>query len=266
MTDGTWQYRGRWALVTGASAGIGETFARRLAERGMNLVLSARREDRLRALANELALEYRVHVHVAAADLSKPGAAGVLWMDASDARAIHLLVNNAGFGLKGEFHALSAARQVEMIKVNCVAPMELAHFALRAMRGSGEGGGIVNVASVAGYLPIPTLATYAATKAFLISFSEAVQEESRSTGVRLVTLNPGPVQTEFQSVAGTQVSEKTLGVRTPEEVVAAALAKLEAGGGTVTPGLSNRLSALLARAAPRGLVVRAAEAVYQRLR
>lgn len=266
MTDGTWQYRGRWALVTGGSAGIGETFARALAQRGMNLVLSARREDRLRALAEALALEFRVHVHVVAADLSKPGAAGVLWMEASDGRPIHLLVNNAGFGLKGEFHALPASRQVEMIKVNCVAPLELAHFALRDMRGSGEGGAIINVASVAGFLPIPTLATYAATKAFMMSLSEALAEESRSAGVRVVTVNPGPVRTEFQSVAGTHVNEKTLGVRTPEQVVDAALARLEAGGGTVTPGLSNRLSAVLARAAPRGLVVRAAKAVYQRLR
>jgi uncharacterized protein len=265
MSDESWQYGGRWALVTGASAGIGERFAHALAARGMNLVLAARREDALRRVAAELSAEYRVHTQVAVADLSKPGAAGVLWMEASDGRQIHLLVNNAGFGLKGEFRELPAARQVEMVKVNCVAPMELAHLAIREMWSNG-GGAVINVASVAGYLPIPSLATYAATKAFLISLSEALEEECRATGIRVVTLNPGPVQTEFQSVAGTSVNDRTLGVRTTEEVVAAALARLDSGGGTVTPGLSNRLSALLARMAPRGLVVKTAKAMYQRLR
>jgi uncharacterized protein len=266
MPDQGWDYRGRWALITGASAGIGEVFARALAERGMNLVLAARREERLRAIAVELGEKHRVHTHVALADLGRPGAAGALWQDAAAGRRISLLVNNAGFGLKGEFRELPAARQVEMVKVNCVAPMELAHLALREMWSSGEPCGIINVASVAGYLPIPTLATYAATKAFLISLSEALGEECRDTGIRVVTVNPGPVRTEFQSVAGTSVNENTLGVRTPEQVVAAALSRLERGGGTVTPGLSNRLSAGLARMAPRGLVVRAAKAVYQRLR
>jgi short-subunit dehydrogenase len=266
MSDQGWEYRGRWALITGASAGIGEVFARSLAARGMNLVLAARREDRLRALARELTEAHRVHTHVVQADLTKPGAAGVLWMDATSGRRISLLVNNAGFGLKGDFRELPAVRQVEMVKVNCIAPMELAHLAVREMWSAGEPGGVINVASVAGYLPIPTLATYAATKAFLISFSEALAEECRDSGIRVVTLNPGPVQTEFQSVAGTNVNQKTLGVRTPEQVVGAGLARLEAGGGTVTPGLSNQLSSAMARMAPRGLVVRAAKAVYQRLR
>jgi uncharacterized protein len=266
MADQDWEYRGRWALITGASAGIGEVFAAALAERGMNLVLAARREDRLRELATRISAQHRVHAHVAPADLSKPGAAGMLWRDASEGRRISLLVNNAGFGLKGEFRELPAPRQVEMVKVNCVAPMELAHMAVRELWSAGEGGGVINVASVAGYLPIPTLATYAATKAFMISLSEALAEECRGSGIRVVTLNPGPVRTEFQSVAGTNVNEKTLGVRSPEEVVAAALARLEAGGGTVTPGLSNQLSAAMARMAPRGMVVRAAKAVYQKLR
>jgi len=267
MSAGDWQYRGRWALVTGASAGIGETFARALAERGMNLVLAARREDRLRELAAALSRDFRVHTHVSVTDLSKPGAAGVLWLDAcGGGRSIRLLVNNAGFGLRGDFRDLPAARQVEMVKVNCVAPMELAHLAVNEMWSSGEPGGIVNVASVAGYLPIPTLATYAASKAFLISLSEALAEECRDSGIRVVTLNPGPVQTEFQSVAGTNVNDRTLGVRSPEDVVAAALARLEAGGGTVTPGFSNQLTSAMARVAPRGMVVRAAKAVYRKLR
>jgi uncharacterized protein len=266
MTESGWQYPGRWALVTGASAGIGEVFARALAAKGMNLVLAARREDRLRALGAELSEGYRIHTHAIAADLSKPGAAGVLWMDASSGRRISLLVNNAGFGLKGEFRDLPAARQVEMVKVNCVAPMELAHFAVREMWSSGEPGAIVNVASIAGYQPIPFMATYAASKAFVIALSEAIAAETREAGIRVVTLNPGPVRTEFQQVAGTRVNDRTFGIRSPEQVVQAALARLESGGGTVTPGAANHLASYLVRISPRGLVVRTAKAVMQKLR
>jgi uncharacterized protein len=266
MTESGWAYRGRWALVTGASAGIGEGFARALAARGMNLLLAARREDRLNRLAADLWQAHRVQVHPIPIDLSKPGAAGVVWMEATGGRSVSLLVNNAGFGLKGEFRELSPVRQVEMVKVNCVAPMELAHFAVRDMWSSGEPGGIINVASIAGYQPVPFMAAYSASKAFLMALSEAVAEECRGTGIRVVTLNPGPVATEFQGVAGTQVKESTVGIRTAEQVVAAALAKLEAGGGTITPGLANHLASYLVRVSPRGLVVRGAKAVMQKLR
>jgi len=260
-----WSYRGRWALVTGASAGIGAVFARELAARGMHMALAARREDRLRELAAELEAAHGVLTAVLPADLGKPGAAGVLWQEASDGRTIHLLVNNAGFGLKGHFDELPLDRQAEMVRVNCVAPLELAHLAVREMRAR-RGGGIVNVASVAGYQPIPMLATYAATKAFLITLSEAVAEEVREDGVRVVVVNPGPVITEFQSVAGTQVTAKTPGVKTSEEVVAAALRALEAGKSTVTPGLFNRLSSYAVRVSPRGLVVKTAKQVMTKLR
>ena len=265
MTE-AWEYRGRWALVTGASSGIGEGFARALAERGMNLVLTARREDRLREIAEQIGREYRIHTAVIAADLSRPGAADELWSQATDRRAVRLLVNNAGFGLKGEFHVLPASRQVEMVRLNCIAPLELCHIALREMRAAGEPSGIVNVASVAAFQPIPFLAAYAASKAFVLALSEAVAEESRAAGIRVVTLNPGPVRTGFQSVAGTHVTERTLGVRTVPQVVGAALQTLERGGGTVTPGLSNHVAGWLARAAPRGLAIRAAKAVMQKLR
>ncbi len=260
-----WSYRGRWALVTGASAGIGETFARELARRGMHLVLAARREDRLRALAEELARAHGVETAVVPADLGKPGAPGVLWMEAAEGREIHLLVNNAGFGLKGRFDELPLERQAEMVRVNCTAPLELAHHALRHMRPRGEGA-VVNVASVAGYQPIPLLAAYAATKAFVIALSEALGEESRGSGVRVLVVNPGPVATEFQSVAGTEVGERTLGIRTPEQVVGEALRALERGRRSVTPGLVNRLTGLAVRVAPRGIVIRGAKAIMRVLR
>ena len=266
VADEEWSYRGRWALVTGASAGIGETFARELARRGMNLALVARREDRLRALAQELGAAHRVRTLVLTADLGAPGAAERLWSQAGEGREVHLLVNNAGFGLKGPFAELPLERQAEMVRVNCTAPLELMHHAVRAMRARGTPGAVINVASVAGYQPIPLLATYAATKAFLIALSEAVAEEVRETGIRVVTLNPGPVKTEFQSVAGTQVSDRTAGVMTAAQVVAAALAALEAGRMTVTPGLLNRAGAFAARVAPRSWVVRATKTVMRKLR
>ncbi len=260
-----WEYRGRWALVTGASSGLGEEFARALARRGMNLVLAARREDRLRALATALHTELGVETAVVPADLAKPGAAGVLWLEASDGRPIHLLVNNAGFGLKGRFDELAAERQTEMVRVNCTAPLELAHFAVRDMRPRGAGG-IINVASVAGYQPIPFLATYAASKAFVIALSEALAEENRDAGLRVVTLNPGPVATEFQDVAGTVFGSDPVGLRTPAQVVTAALAALESGRRTVTPGFINRLSTIVVRVAPRGVVVRTAKTIMKKMR
>lgn len=264
MARNEWTYRGRWALVTGASAGIGEASARALAGRGMNVALSARREDRLRALADELGAAHRVRTLVLPADLGEPGAAETLWAAAADTREIHLLVNNAGFGLKGPFAELAVERQAEMVRVNCIAPLELAHHALRHMRG--RGGGIVNVASIAGFQPIPLMATYAASKAFVIALSEALTEEAREHGVRVVVVNPGPVKTEFQSVAGTEVNERTAGVLSAEQVVEAALSALEAGRRTVTPGLFNRVSGSVVRIAPRSLVIRAAKLVMKKLR
>lgn len=259
-----WEYRGRWALVTGASAGIGEAFARELARRGMNLALAARREDRLRALADELSRAHRVRALAFPADLGEPGAPAALWERAAAGREVHLLVNNAGFGLRGSFAELSVGRQAEMVRVNCIAPLELAHRALGHMRG--RGGGIVNVASIAGYQPIPLMAAYAASKAFVITLSEALAEEARGDGVRVVTLNPGPVKTEFQAVAGTEVRERAPGIRTPQQVVEAALRGLEAGGGTVTPGLVNRAATVAVRVAPRSLVLRGAKLIMRKLR
>jgi len=264
MAGEGWEYRGRWALVTGASAGIGEAFARELARRGMNLLMAARREDRLRALADELSRTHRVRALALPADLGEPGAAAALWEHATAGRDVHLLVNNAGFGLKGAFTELSVERQAEMVRVNCIAPLELAHLALRHMRG--RGGGIVNVASIAGYQPIPMMATYAASKAFVITLSEALAEEARADGVRVVTLNPGPVKTEFQAVAGTEVRERAPGIRTPGQVVDAALRGLEGGGGTVTPGLVNRVATTAVRIAPRSWVLRGAKMIMRKLR
>lgn len=261
----TWEYRNRWALVTGASAGIGEAFARELARRGMHLVLTARREERLRALAEELAARYAVQTAVVPADLAEPGEAVRMWDAATEGRTVHLLVNNAGFGLRGTFADLPRDHQVEMVRVNCTALLELAHLALPTMRERRDGG-IVNVASIAAFQPVPQLATYAATKAFVLSLSEALHEEMRGSGVRILALCPGPVPTEFQQVAGTSVSPGTLGYRTAEQVVEATLSALEDNERVVVPGTVNRLGTLAGRWVPRSILLRAAKQVMEKFR
>ena len=263
--DGRWEYRGRWALVTGASAGIGRAFAFSLARRGMHVVLTARRAERLEALARLLRTEHGVQAEVVAADLAEPGEAERVWAEASDGSEVHLLVNNAGFGAKGRFDELSRGRQAEMVRLNCTALLELTHLALPEMRARGAGG-IVNVASVAAFQPVPDLATYAATKAFVLSLSQAVAEESRGSGVRVVALCPGPVSTEFQEVAGTTVNDRTLGIMTAAEVAEAALRALEAGDDTVVPGMLNRLGTVAGRMLPRSLVLRGAKTIIKKFR
>ena len=262
MTE-RWSYRGRWALVTGASAGIGEAFARRLAERGMHLVLAARRAARLRALADELS---RVHGVVAVGvpgDLARPGEAARLWQSASAGRTIDLLVNNAGFGARGRFDELPLPRQVEMVQLNCTALLELTHHALGHMRPRARGG-IINVASIAAFQPVADLATYAATKAFVLSLSEAVWRETRGSGLRVVALCPGRTPTEFQGVAGTGFAEGAFGVRTADQVVQAGLRALERGKSYHVPGLENYLATWLVRLLPRSAVTRALKRLVKR--
>jgi uncharacterized protein len=259
-----WRYAGRWALVTGASAGIGREFAVQLAARGMNLALSARREERLRSLAAELSRDHGVETAVLPADLGEPAEASSLWERASASRTIDLLVNNAGFGAQGRFHELGLERQLEMVRVNCGAVLALAHHALRDMRPRGEGG-IINVASLASFQPVPRIATYAATKAFVLSLSEALWAENHEAGIRVLALCPGRTPTEFQAVAGTGSAEGTFGCRTSEQVVASGLAAFEKGSSFVVPGVENHLASVLVRAAPRSALVRAMKRVARRI-
>lgn len=231
----------------------------------MNLVLAARREDRLRKLADTLAANHGVQADVVAVDLAESGAAAPLWEVASQGRAIHLLVNNAGFGLRGRFEEIPLTRQVEMVQLNCTAVMELAHLALPGMRGRGEGG-IINVSSIVAFQAIPLMAVYAASKAFVLSFSEALREENRRHGVRVVALCPGPVATGFQEVAGTTVTDKTLGIVPAEQVARAALDALESRAGVVVPGFANRAGAAAAKLLPRQLVTRLARQILEKTR
>lgn len=259
---GAFTYDGRWALVTGASMGIGASFAWALAARGMNLVLCARSGDRLAELAGRIEEGRRVQARVVVADLSRPGEAARVWREAGAHGRIDLLVNNAGFGLHGRFGELSVERQAEMVSLNCTAVLELAHHALGEMRPRGAGG-IINVGSVAAFQPVPMKAAYAATKAFVLSLSEAMAEENRGSGVRILCLSPGPTPTGFQAVAGTRVELGQPGVLTPEDVVESALRALDAGKTHVAPGLLNRVSTTFARMLPMSLAARIARRVNE---
>ncbi len=253
----------RRALVTGASSGIGEAFARQLAKRGYDVVLVARRKDRLDKLAGELSTACAVDVEVIEADLSAPeGVAAVeKRLAASD---IELLVNNAGFATHGEFGGLPLERELAEIDVNVKALAALTHAAVTPMV-SARRGIIINVASMGGFQPVPYMSTYAATKAFVLHFSEGVHEEVKKQGVTVTCLCPGGVNTEFQQVAGLNEDRlPSIGRKTPDQVAAAALKAAFAGQAIVVPGVTNRLTATgLVRFLPRFAVRRIAGSMFK---
>ena len=242
------------ALITGASAGLGVDFARQLSARGQRLVLVARRKDRLDALAAELG-----NARAVQCDLSEPGAAAALIADlAAHGERVDLLVNNAGFGLTGRFAQLDGARQRQMIDLNCGALVELAHAVLPGMT-ERKAGAILNVASTAAFQPGPGMAVYFATKAFVLSFSEALHEEMKPHGIAVTALCPGPTATEFGEVAGFGGSAVIDKLSTESAaVVTAGLAALDRRRAVVIPGFVNNAGAQGHRFLPRSLLRRIA--------
>ena len=253
------------ALVTGASAGIGRAFADGLSARGHDLVLVARDAARLEALAAELTAAHGVRADVLAADLLAPdGLAAVEARLVETERPVDLLVNNAGFGTYGRFAELDLAKEVDEVELNVVALLRLTHAALRAMEAR-RAGAILNVASLAAYQPNPVSATYGATKAFVHSFTHAVREEARGTGVTVMLVCPGYTHTEFHERAGlgpTEVPEFVW--QSADTVVAAALRDLDRGRSVSIPGVLNRTAAALSSAAPAGITGRVAGLVIKR--
>ena len=241
-------------LVTGASAGLGAEFARQLSAKGQRLVLVARRKDRLEALAGELGNARTVEM-----DLSQPGATALLMANlAKHGESVELLVNNAGFGLAGAFAELEGLRQREMIDLNCGALMELAHAVLPGMI-ERRSGGILNVASTAAFQPGPGMAVYFATKAFVLSFSEALHDEAKPHGVKVSCLCPGPTRTEFRSVSGFDPKGRLAKISADSpSVVRAGLKGLERNQAVVVPGLANKIISQVNRFAPRSVMRRAA--------
>src|SRR5262245_28511797 len=250
---------GRRALVTGASSGIGAAIARELAARGCELVITARRKDRLAALAAALVKAHRSDVEVVVADLGAPGGEAAMWeaATAGGARPIDVLVNNAGFGHFRSFADVAPARDVEMLQLNVGSLVALTHRFVAQRRARGW---ILNVASIAAYQSVPYFATYAASKAFVRNFSEALHHELKKAGTTVTCLCPGGTHTEFHGVAGAGdygkiANASMLGA---DKVAAIGVRAMLRGRKTVVSGVMNKLSCFFVRFVPRGVASRAA--------
>jgi uncharacterized protein len=254
------KWAGKWALVTGASAGIGKAIAEQLAAAGANLIVTARRTERLVALASDLSAKHGVKVDVIQADLTHPGATrDIHAFTTGKGLEIDLLVNNAGFGAFGRIHDIPVERLLEMIQVNCLAVVELTRLYLPAMIGRRRGDVLI-VASTASFQPVPFISVYAATKAFDLIFAEGIAEEVRSFGVSVCALCPGTTETEFQEVAQ-QPNRAFRFTETAQKVARVGLEGLAHGETCVISGARNRWMVRATRLAPRRLVARMAARV-----
>ena len=242
-------------LITGASSGIGAAFARKFAALGRNVFLVARSEDKLITLCNELGRMSGIRAQYVALDLTEPDAAARLFEESKKrGLEIDMLINNAGFGSMGYFSNLDSAREVEMIDLNIRALVDITHRFLIPMRERKQGT-IINVASTAGFQPVPFMATYAATKAFVLSFSEALSEENRPYGIHVMALCPGVTETNFFEAAHMD-RPPMRGSQTPEEVVDAALRGMKRHKSSIISGWTNKLVAFAVRLFPRSVVLR----------
>jgi uncharacterized protein len=236
----TFHFTNKTVLLTGASAGIGAVFARELSKQGATLILVARREEQLKALAATL-----TNAHVIAADLSTPGASQRVY-DEVIARglSVDVLINNAGFGLHGDFQQMGLKDQREQIDLNIAALVELTHLFMPMIEA--KQGGVIQVASMAGFNPVPYMAVYAATKAFVLSFGAALWAEYQPKGVRVLTLVPGATQTEFFARAGEGAAAGVKKAR-PEDVVNDGITAFTRGRAMVVSGIQNKIFAFFSR-------------------
>lgn len=250
-------------LVTGASSGIGLELARCAAAEGSNLIVVARREGRLRDLATELEERYEVTARVMVHDLDDPDAPQSI-VDELDGTQVDVVVNNAGFGARGAFAALALDEQIGMLRVNVEALTRLTRLLLPAMLERGRGG-VLNVSSTAGFQPGPYMSVYYASKAYVLSLSEALAEETKDTGVTITCLAPGPTKTEFQERAGAKrawVSQ--LNPASAEDVARIGWNGFRSGKVIVIPGPTNRVAATLVKLAPRSIARKATAVLNSR--
>jgi uncharacterized protein len=255
-------WQGKWALVTGASAGIGVALARELAAGSTHLVLTARRLDRLQELARSLEQQYKIQTRVFAADLAQPAAPQAIYDFTQQQNiAIELLINNAGFGQYGELPQVETQRLLDMVQVNCTAVVHLTRLFLPGMVAK-RSGDVLIVSSVAAFQAVPYISTYAATKAFDLLFAEGLAEEMAPHGIRVSALCPGSTESEFHAVAQqekfTQKNQETA-----EKVAHTGLQALAAGKSCVISGLGNYLGAHSQRLVPRRLVTRIAAKMFR---
>ena len=255
-------WQGKWAVVTGASAGIGEAIAVELAEAGVNLVLTARRRERLDLLAERLRTRNGIQAQVIVADLALPEAPQQIFHATEGAGLqVDVLINNAGFGEYGEFLRTNLDMQLSMVQVNCTAVVHLTRLFLPVMAARRRGW-LMIVASTASYQPVPYLSTYGATKAFDRMLAEALSEEMKRHGVRVSALCPGPTESEFSQVAGERKGDR----RKPQSAAAVAQRGLEGlveGKHWVIPYLAGRLQVFTQRFVPRRVVTGAIERLFR---
>jgi short-subunit dehydrogenase len=251
------------ALVTGASSGIGEAAARRLARDGAQLVLVARREDRLTELAHEIESKLHVRTDVIACDLSDAAARERLVSEIqARGRDVSVLVNNAGFGSAGQFQDLDLDGELRMVRTNVEAVVHLCGEYIPGMIDRGAGA-VLNVASTAAFQPLPRQGTYSASKAFVLSFTEVLSSDLKGTGVTATALCPGPVRTEFMDQhPGFDVSSPDFVWMSAEECARAAVKGLERDKRVVVPGIGNRIGTLAGQHAPRSVLLAAARRFY----
>ncbi|MDT5133900.1 MAG: uncharacterized protein QOE41_3211 [Mycobacterium sp.] len=240
-------------VITGASSGIGSELARGLAGRGYPLVLVARRQDRLDELADDLRAQYTVGVDVLPLDMSDAGSREQL-AERLRSEPIAGLCNSAGFGTSGVFQTLPIEQESEEVVLNSLALMELTHAALPGMVERGAGA-VLNIASIAGFQPMPYMAVYSATKAFVQTFSEAVHEELNGTGVSVTVLCPGPVPTEWGEIANAERFSIPLMQVSPGDVAEAAIGGMLAGKRSVVPGIVPKAISVGGRYVPRSLLL-----------
>lgn len=257
--------KGAWCLITGASSGLGEELARQLAHRGANLLLSARTEERLVRLADDLARVNGIGARALPEDLSDPAGPARL-LRAVEATGVFVahLINNAGVGTTGRFAELDPARESAMLRLNTLAPVELARGLIGPMLNERRGG-ILNVASTAAFQPLPFMASYGASKAFVLSFSEALAVELAGSGVQVMALCPGPVRTGFQAAAGFSKPGLPIAELSAQRTIEGALHAYERGERVYTPGVVNGAQAVAARLMPKRLISWATTRTMKRL-
>jgi uncharacterized protein len=243
-------------LITGASSGIGEAFARRLAAEKHDLVLVARSEEKLRELCNELSEKHGITAKFIAVDLSENGADARVFEETEKLGIeIDWLINNAGFGSMGDFAKLGLDKESEMIRLNISALVALTHRYLMGMR-ERKRGTIINVSSAAGFQPVPYMATYAATKSFVTAFSEAIAEENRPYGIQVLALCPGSTKTNFFEASNIERAFKSKGQQTPEQVIETAMRAVGTGRSKVISGWTNWLVAWATNVVPNSLITK----------
>jgi short-subunit dehydrogenase len=255
------RWQDKWALVTGASAGIGVALAEELALGGTNLVLTARRKDRLDTLAQRLAATHKVRTEVFPADLADPSAPEKIFAFTTEKGIeIDLLINNAGFGRYGEFPSVEKQRLLEMVQVNCAAVVHLTHLFAQGMVARRRGD-ILILASTASFQAVPYISTYAATKAFDLLFAEGLAEELKPYGIHVCALCPGSTESEFHAVSGQEKFQRRM--ETAKKVAHTGLQALAAGKSYVISGLANYLGAHGERLVPRRFVTRTAARMFK---